>query len=203
MRRNLAQVPLHEVDPEIFWSCVEVGGERDCWPWAAGKTDGGYGTLYVLGKTQYAHRIAWSLQHGRTPKPGVVVRHGCDYPPCCNPAHLYVGTIGDNNRDIARRARNKRYDPLAIARALAKGATIDDLTEIFGMHPLTAKQYVTEGAEKTLVRGFGRPSVDRRRSPKFDGILQAARDGSTAADLMNSFGVSRATAYRYLERARG
>lgn len=202
MRRNLAQVPLHEVDPEIFWSCVEVGGERDCWPWAAGRTDAGYGTFYYFGKTQGAHRIAWSLYHSRSPGPRIVIRHGCDNPPCCNPAHLYDGTQGDNNRDIARRARNRRYDPLAIARALAKGASFQDLVDIFGMHSDTAKQYVAEGAEGTLVRGFGKPSVDRRRSSKYDEIMDAARSGASAPSLMARFGISRATAYRYASRAR-
>ena len=36
---------------------------------------------------------------------GDVVMHACDNPPCCNPAHLKVGTIADNNADMTSKGR--------------------------------------------------------------------------------------------------
>lgn len=76
----------------------------DCWLWTAGKYRDGYGMLNLgrnhLGQqhTEYAHRIAYVLAKGPIPA-GLVVRHDCDTPACVNPAHLILGTQGDNIAD--------------------------------------------------------------------------------------------------------
>lgn len=56
-----------------------------------------------------AHVIAWALAHGRWPRPQEVVRHACDNRPCCNPAHLVVGSAKDNARDAYERGRNSTW----------------------------------------------------------------------------------------------
>jgi hypothetical protein len=35
-----------------------------------------------------------------------MVCHRCDNPPCCNPDHLYAGTMSDNALDSAERKRH-------------------------------------------------------------------------------------------------
>lgn len=45
-----------------------------------------------------AHRYGSALVHGPIP-PALLVLHRCDHAPCCNPAHLYLGTAADNARD--------------------------------------------------------------------------------------------------------
>lgn len=191
----------------MFWSCVEIAGQGDCWPWLCGIQDSGYGTIYVLGRTVLAHRVAWSLHHGRTPEKGIVIRHNCDNPPCQNPFHLADGTQADNNRDIAARGRNRQYNSVAIARAILDGATEDDLIAIFRMHPLTAREYLRLGPEGLIERRakrgvrVQRATDDRRRHVHNKVAFEAARSGASVTDLM-ALGLSRASAYRYQAKAR-
>ena len=199
-------VILHQVNAEMFWSCVDTAGDKDCWPWAGAVSQSGYGTLYVLGRTVGAHRVAWSLRTGRDPKPGEVVRHTCDNPPCCNPNHLAVGTVADNNRDIAARRWNLPYPALNVARLLADGATEDDLVRIFHMHPDTARRYVALGPQRTLLRNYRPkatrpPAVDRRRHYDREHAERLAGQGATVEEL-RGLGMSRATAYRLIRDVR-
>ena len=56
-------------------------------------------------KNALAHRIAYLLENGELPD-NMVIRHKCDNRLCCNPSHLIIGTIADNNRDAKDRGRN-------------------------------------------------------------------------------------------------
>lgn len=91
-----------------FWERVDQsGGEDACWPWTAGRFDTGYGGVWLDGKSQRAHRIAWILAFGPIP-PSLRVLHRCDNPPCCNPGHLFTGTMRDNTADMVRKGRHGR-----------------------------------------------------------------------------------------------
>jgi len=97
------------VDPPIvrFWAKVDKSaGEDACWLWTARTSDGGYGRFNAI-STQgiQAHRYAWEQVNGPIPK-GLLVCHTCDNPPCCNPAHLFLGTNTDNARDRDRKGRS-------------------------------------------------------------------------------------------------
>lgn len=89
-----------------FWNKVDKRGPTECWPWAASlKND--YGSFWLQGANDLAHRVAWQMTHGPIID-GLVVRHKCDNPLCCNPEHLELGTPADNTRDMVRRGRASR-----------------------------------------------------------------------------------------------
>jgi hypothetical protein len=92
-----------------IWSKIFVKGRDECWPWE-GPTckdpNFPYGYIQFEGRRQRAHRIIWSSIYGQIPDEHVI-RHTCDNPPCCNPAHLLVGTQFDNVQDRVVRCRHR------------------------------------------------------------------------------------------------
>ena len=94
-------------DVERFWRKVNIGKEDECWLWKVGKDKYGYGTFNVNYEIFLAHRIAYELTCGSIPD-GLCVLHKCDNPPCCNPAHLFLGTRADNNKDKKEKGRAPR-----------------------------------------------------------------------------------------------
>lgn len=90
-----------------FWRKVNrSAGPGSCWEWM-GRKSRGYGSL--TRKTPHgtfirAHRYAWYLANGPIPD-GMVICHKCDNPGCVNPAHLFIGTQDQNNKDRAAKGR--------------------------------------------------------------------------------------------------
>lgn len=92
--------------PTDFWSLVLRGAAHECWPWQGTKNEEGYGSLRVSRRSCGAHRLAYELSVGPIPD-GMFVLHHCDNPPCCNPAHLFLGTHQDNMTDMAAKGRGR------------------------------------------------------------------------------------------------
>lgn len=83
--------------------------ESGCWEWTGPKRKTGYGVIGRNGKSALTHRVAYELARGPVPA-GMCVCHSCDNPACINPAHLWIGTQGDNRRDCAAKGRNSKPD---------------------------------------------------------------------------------------------
>lgn len=76
-----------------------------CLEWTSNRNSTGYGQFHYKGKTHGAHRWMWIVYNGPIPK-GLQVLHSCDNPPCCNLAHLSIGTGKQNMRQARERKRH-------------------------------------------------------------------------------------------------
>jgi hypothetical protein len=94
-------------DVSRFWSKVSRSDADNCWPWTGCTDKDGYGQIgYWDGHSVVrAHRVAFSLANGEFPEK-LCVCHRCDNPPCCNHAHLFLGTNQENTADRTLKGRS-------------------------------------------------------------------------------------------------
>lgn len=101
MRYQQLEMPLR------FWEKVAITADINrCWLWEPSADRETYGSFAYRGKMDLAHRVAWMLTHGRTPKK--VVRHTCDNRCCVNPNHLLEGSSKNNSEDMVARHRQSK-----------------------------------------------------------------------------------------------
>jgi DNA-binding MarR family transcriptional regulator len=93
-----------DTDIERFWSHVARSKPHECWPWKASQFTGGYGQFRVNKCNLKAHRVAYFLHYGIDPGEHLVC-HRCDNPVCCNPFHLFTGSVKDNALDCKDKGR--------------------------------------------------------------------------------------------------
>lgn len=94
---------LIQKDIDRFWRNVHILGCGDCWLWKRCCDSWGYGLIWVNGRRESVHRVAWTIANGPIPElyDGLPTKvcHSCDNPPCCNPNHLFLGNDVINQKD--------------------------------------------------------------------------------------------------------
>jgi hypothetical protein len=118
--------------------------DSGCWIWTGQKSQKGYGVLQVQKnnkiKKYRAHRLSYELFKEPIPE-GLYVCHSCDTPACINPAHLWVGTVQENNADKVNKSRTSaklnKEQVVEIKKMLAEGHSKYQLGKMYGVHPRT------------------------------------------------------------------
>jgi hypothetical protein len=106
-----------------FWARLAPANEFGCREWT-GRTYMRYGLVDLDGRPQMAHRIAYHLSTGQEPGE-LSVCHACDNPPCCEPAHLWLGTHKENMVDMAAKGRTNAPSFLGESHPGAKLKRVD------------------------------------------------------------------------------
>lgn len=155
-------IPIDILDSvkDRFWSRVAIAGKDDCWEWRAGRVAAGYGSFYMAGFLYRANRVAWAF-HNATDPGDLHVCHTCDNPPCCNPAHLFLGTTQDNMKDMVRKGR--RVFPFATHCPQGHAYSPENTYLHKGRH-----QYCKE-CTRTRSREWHRKRAARKRMEKANG----------------------------------
>jgi len=186
-----------------------AGAPSECWNWTDAPHTTGYGALAVQVnlKTQlvYAHRLSYFLKYGPIPVGAdgktLLVCHTCDNRLCVNPAHLFIGTDGDNMRDKTSKGRN--FNPIGELSPTAKLSAEQVLTirndrrtartiaSDYGVSVVTVNEIRSNKTWSHL------PHAIRRRPPR--GILSAEKarairaDNRSSASIAKDYGVTPGT----------
>lgn len=124
------EIDLSDEEVPQFWSHVDQGKPDECWRWNGYRDGQGYGTFSHGGRSVKAHRVSYTLAHGRI-EPGMVIDHLCENTSCVNPAHLEAVSNGENVRRAVASGRIPR-PKLSKRRYCKRGHEMtDDNTYVF------------------------------------------------------------------------
>lgn len=123
--------------PESFWARVDKN--RECWEWTGSRMPSGYGRIAFNGRQEYTHRLAYELTNGPIPD-GMCVCHTCDNPPCCNPAHLWLGTMTDNIADRHAKGRTARHSRVFHGATKIPQSAVEEIRRLWSTGQYTKKE---------------------------------------------------------------
>lgn len=149
---------------ECFLEKISPEPNTGCWLWTGAGDGDRYGQIWSSGSKRKAHVVSWEIANGRRVPTGLLVLHSCDVPSCVNPAHLSVGTQGDNMQDAIRRGRRAKPPGYSGRTACAAG------------HPYSPGSYYVRYGYRVCKRCY------LARSAKY---RQAARDSRTAQSIID------------------
>lgn len=138
-----------------FLAFISPEPNTGCWLWTGKVDKDGYGSFAVNGRTsERAPRMAWLLAKGEIPE-GQHVCHSCDFPPCANPEHLFLGTVQENRADEV--AKNRQASGSRNGNALLTEAAAAEILAAYDAGEkqvdLASQYNVSTTAINLLVRG--------------------------------------------------
>lgn len=124
------------------------------------KDDFGYTRIKYNGKQERLFRVVYMLSNGPIPE-GMLVRHKCDNPTCCNIEHLELGTKKDNVSDMVSRGRDVYHNPRPQIRGVSNGQsklTEEQVLSIFnselGYRKLSKEYNVSKATIMQIKKGI-------------------------------------------------
>lgn len=98
-----ANIPDEAVIARVKARCII--DDNGCWLWQGFTHKTGYGETSYRSGNVGVHRLMYQLHKGEIPN-GLMVCHTCDVRNCCNPDHLWIGTMKENFHDCIAKGRN-------------------------------------------------------------------------------------------------
>ncbi len=124
---------------EHFWKKIDIRSSSECWEWQLSCDKYGYGAAKTILKNYKAHRLAYEFTYGIIPE-GMLVCHTCDNRRCCNPAHLWLGTPGDNMRDRDNKHRGNHPDGERCTSHKLKECEVNEIKKLYSSKKYTQKE---------------------------------------------------------------
>jgi DNA-binding NarL/FixJ family response regulator len=149
--------------PEVLWSKVDVKSKNECWPWK-GSIENGYGRTWINDKGYYAHRVIFNLANPdmielKAPtnkKAKGFLMHLCDNRICCNPNHLQIATLRENNLDMHQKGRVKHKVGGDHHRSVFTNQQIEEIMDLrqngLTMSMIAKKMNANKSTIKSLIR---------------------------------------------------
>ena len=134
---------MNNKDEVRFWDKVDIRGADECWGWMSRSVSDGYGLFKVDGKLVGAHRVSYELMHGAIPE-GLCICHTCDNRLCCNSAHLFLGTVADNNSDRKAKGRNANRHGESNTNAKLTEAQVREIRERYAAGGILQRELAQE-----------------------------------------------------------
>jgi hypothetical protein len=161
-------------------SRVAPPDHNGCRLWTGGLATGGYGVIGIeTGRTDRVHRVAWELSNNKKLESKECVCHACDVKLCCEPSHLWIGSLADNNADKMAKDRHRTVGRRGELRGstVLTSAKVEQIRMRYATNTLfytdLALEYgVTPGLIGQIVRGeiwpdAGGPRTSGRAGPRF------------------------------------
>ena len=211
---------LQAISERLYRNVDWSGGPMSCWPWQL-RTKKGYGMMNIGDEKHpvLAHRLSYVIANGALPlelrgEP-VCVLHHCDNRPCCNPAHLFIGTNQDNVDDMVaknRQSRGEKHHWTKLTEAdvraiLASRETATILSQRYGVALNTLYNLRTRKTWRHITDVVMQPPPSYKGEAMHNAILTEADIRAIRADTRShrliglAYGVSRRHVGKIKERA--
>lgn len=170
---------------------VNVDEKTNCWNVVSHLN----GNPYPMYRKERVHIISYKYFKGKIPE-GLLVRHTCDNPRCCNPKHLILGTAQDNVNDMFE--RNRR--PLTFSKEEIIKIAEDDsgnYSELAEKYNTTI--YIISNIKNKKLKSFNNYNVNSKNCRKnkltSKNVIDIYNSKENIKDLANKYNVSESAIY--------